>query len=131
MKKLLTSCALIALVTAGLIGAAHAQTSAPNVPDHPRDNEVDQRLSNQQNRTDAGAQSGQVNAKQESRDTTRDSRVSGELSRDEAKDNGHITKAQKAHMNKQLSNNSKHIHNQRTDGSAKPAAPSAPAALSQ
>jgi hypothetical protein len=92
---------------------AFAQTTDTTVPGHPRVNEVDQRLDNQQQRIDAGVASGQINAKQEARDNKTDAKVSQELSADEAKNNGHITKAEQKKMNKQLNGNSKKIHKQR------------------
>ena len=73
-----------------------------------------QRLQNQQNRIDNGVQGGQINAKQEERDDKRDARVSTELSKDEAKHNGHVTKAEQHRMNRQLNNNSADIKAQRT-----------------
>ena len=116
MKKLLASAALIALIASG---AAQAQTSAPVTdPGHPRVNEVDQRLQNQQNRVDNGVKDGQINAKQEMRDDKTDAHVSQELSKDEAKNGGHITKAEQVRMNRQLNRNSHRIHRQRVKGSA-------------
>jgi hypothetical protein len=116
MKRLFAATALIALLASGT--GAYAQTTDAVDPGHPRVNEVDQRLQNQQNRTDSGVQSGQIGAKQEMHDDKADAHVSNELSRDEAKDGGHVTKAQQAKMNRQLNRNSKRIHRQRTNGAA-------------
>ena len=110
MKKFLTSVAMIALLTAGVSSIAQAQNTDPN---HPRVNEVDQRLQNQQNRTDAGVKNDQIGSKQEMRDNKRDAHVSRELSRDEAKNRGHITRGEQARMNRQLNRNSRDIHQQR------------------
>jgi hypothetical protein len=119
MKKLMTSVALMALVLSAAPIAAHAQDA--DVPGHPRVNEVDQRLQNQQNRIDAGAADGQLNANQAAHDDARDAKVSQELSADEAKNGGHITKAEQRKMNRQLNHNSKKIHRQRTKPAATPA----------
>jgi hypothetical protein len=129
MKKFLAATALIALLTSGAAGVAHAQTSDTTIPGHPRVNEVDQRLENQQNRIDNGVKDGQINAKQEMRDEKTDAKVSQELSADQAKNGGHITKAEQRKMNKQLNGNSKRIHRQRTKGvTTTPAAATVPAA---
>ena len=102
-------------------------TSDTTIPGHPRVNEVDQRLQNQQNRIDNGVNSGQIGAKGEARDQARDAKVGQELSADEAKNGGHITKAEQKKMNRQLNRNSAKIHAQRTGGmtTAAPVAPPA------
>ncbi len=119
-KMLAVSVASLAITA----GAWAQTTTTTDVPGHPRVNEIDQRLSNQQNRTDAGAASGTINARQEARDQARDARVSQELSADEAAHNGHITRAEQRHMNRQLNRNSHAI--QRQD--AAPGSATAPAA---
>jgi predicted carbohydrate-binding protein with CBM5 and CBM33 domain len=114
MKKSLTALTFAAVLTAGISGAAMAQTTDdPNVPGHPRINEIDQRLENQQDRIDAGVKDGQINAKQEARDDAIDSKVSQQLSADEAKNGGHITKAEDVQLNKELNLDSKDIYDQR------------------
>lgn len=121
-KSLLASLALALILTSG---AAMAQTSTmppatdPTVPGHPRVNEIDQRLENQQKRIDNGVKDGQLSAKQVAHDEAVDSKVAGQLSTDEAKHNGHITKAEQARMNKELNHNSKRIHHQREEGQEK------------
>jgi hypothetical protein len=84
------------------------------VPGHPRVNEVDQRLDNQQNRIQKGVADGQINAKQEARDEKHDSNIAERESADEAKNGGHLTKAEDKHLNKSLNKNSARIHRQRT-----------------
>ncbi len=114
MKKFVSLLAVSALLATGsLASTVVLAQDDPNVPGHPRVNEVDQRLENQQDRTNAGVNNGQINAKQEERDTNRDNRVQSEMSKDEAAHNGHLTKAEQHHMNKQLNHNSKDIHRQR------------------
>jgi hypothetical protein len=126
-KSLLASLALAALLASGAAMAQTATTpSDPTIPGHPRVNEVDQRLENQQQRIDAGVADGQINAKQEARDQAKDAKVSQQLSADQAKNGGHITKAEQKQMNKELNHNSKRIHKQRVKGAAATSA-SAPA----
>jgi len=115
MKKFLTSVALVALMTTGVSGLAHAQPApdpAP-VPNHAYINHDDQRLENQQDRIDNGVKDGQINAKQEMRDDNRDNRVQQEMTRDEAEHHGHLTNREQAKIHRQLNQDSKHIHNQR------------------
>jgi hypothetical protein len=119
MKKLATSLALIALIAVAA-PVAHAQDAAPAAtdPGHPRVNQVDQRLDNQQQRIDNGVKDSQINAKQEMRDDKTDAHVSQELSKDEAKNGGHITKAEQTKMNRQLNHNNHRIHAQRVKAKA-------------
>jgi hypothetical protein len=111
-KLALTSLALIALI--GSAGIANAQ-SAAGVPDpgHPRLNEVQQRIDNQENRVDRGISDGQINAKQAARDDAKLGREQNSLNQDEAKNGGHITKAEQRNLNKRLNKGSRQIHRQR------------------
>jgi hypothetical protein len=120
MKKLLATTALIALLTSGVAGLAQAQTATPEAPvaTTPSVGQIDQRLENQQKRIDAGVKDGQINAKQEMRDDKADAHVAKELSKDEAKNGGTITKAESFKMNKQLNKNSHRIHRQREKAEA-------------
>ncbi len=108
-KSVLGIIMMTAVLVSGVSGAAMAQ----NVPGHPRINEVDQRLENQQDRVDAGVNKGQLNAKQEARDDARDTRVAQRLSADEAKNGGKITKGEQRRLNRALNRNSRHIYHQR------------------
>jgi hypothetical protein len=91
-------------------GAAMAQT---DVPGHPRVNEVNNRLENQQDRIQAGVKDGQFNAKQVTRDETRDNNIAARESADQAKHNGHLTKREQRNLNKSLNKDSHNIHRQR------------------
>lgn len=91
------------------IGVAAAQP----VPGHPRVNEIDQRLRNQEKRIEAGVAQGQIDGRQAARDTAVDQHVARQLSRDEARHNGHITAAEQQQMNRELNRNSARIHDQR------------------
>lgn len=94
--------------------AAFAQAPAdPNVPGHPRVNEINQREDNQQNRIQNGVADGQINAKQEARDERHLSNVQQRESRDEAEHGGHLTKHEQHNLNRSLNKNSRRIHRQR------------------
>lgn len=113
-SKLISRITLIASAVV-MSGAALAQQPAPtDIPDHPRVNEVNQRLDNQQNRIQQGVADGQLNAKQATRDEAHDANVAQRESRDEAEHGGHLTKAEQNHLNKSLNHNSGRIHKQRT-----------------
>jgi hypothetical protein len=111
-KFTLTSVAIAALIASS--GAAVAQTAAA-VPDpgHPRVNEVQQRIDNQESRVDRGVSDGQINAKQAAHDDAKLGREQSSLNRDEAKDGGHITKAEQRNLNRRLNRGSRQIHRQR------------------
>jgi len=108
-KSLLATIMITVVLVSGLYGAAKAD----DVPGHPRINEIDQRLENQQSRIDAGVNRGQINAKQEARDNALDSKVAQQLSADEAKQGGRITKSEQRHLNRELNRNSARIYKQR------------------
>jgi hypothetical protein len=111
-KRTLMTLSLIALT--GSAGSAMAQTT-PAVPDpgHPRVNEVQQRIDNQENRVDRGVSDGQINGKQAAHDDAKLSREQNSLNQDQAKDGGHITKGEKRNLNKRLNKGSRQIHRQR------------------
>ena len=115
MSNRFASLTFAALIAVGSIAAtsAMAQTTDTTVPGHPRINQVDQRLQNQQNRETAGAAQGTINARQEARDSARDNKVQGEMAADEAKNGGTLTKGEQNHMNNQLNRNSADIKAQR------------------
>ena len=108
-----TSLIVAATLTALTAGSAFAQATPTPVDGHPRVNEVNQRLDNQQNRTANGVNSGTINAKQEARDTARDDKVAQQESADEAKNGGHLTKKEDKHLNKELNHNSNDIKRQK------------------
>jgi Skp family chaperone for outer membrane proteins len=103
------------LVSAVFASSAAMAQAAPqtNVPGHPRVNEVNNRLENQQDRIQAGVKDGQLNAKQATRDETRDNNIAARESADEARHGGHLTKREQRHLNKSLNKDSRQIHRQR------------------
>src|ERR1017187_7175393 len=111
-KILLASLALTVLIGSG--GTALAQTAA-GVPDpgHPRINEVQRRIDNQENRVDRGISDGQINAKQAAHDDAKLAREQNSLNQDAAKNGGHITKAEQRNLNRRLNKGSRQIYRQR------------------
>jgi len=104
------------VVSAALASGAVMAQAAPQVsdPGHPRVNEVNQRLDNQQNRIDKGVADGQINARQEARDDRHDSNIAQRESADQARDHGHLTKNEQRNLNKSENKNSHRIRRQRT-----------------
>ncbi|HEY6618310.1 MAG TPA: hypothetical protein VIY68_02085 [Steroidobacteraceae bacterium] len=86
---------------------------AQTVPDHPRVNEVNQRLDNQQTRINQGLANGTMNSKQAARDETHDANIAKRESVDEARHNGHLTKGEQHRLNKSENKNSHRIYNQK------------------
>jgi hypothetical protein len=102
----------------GLIGVlcaalGSAMAVAQTVPDHPRVNEVNQRLDNQQQRIDNGLKNGTMTGAQAARDEQHDANIAKRESVDEAKHGGHLTKGEQNRLNKSLNKNSKRIYNQK------------------
>jgi hypothetical protein len=118
---------LLTLAFTGLVAGAmlSAPAMAQDVPGHPRVNEIDQRLDHQENRIDNGVKDGQISPGQTIRDEKRDEKVQQQLSRDEAKHGGHITKREQRRMNHELNKNSHDIHHQRHHGWKRHAHPDA------
>ncbi len=117
--KLMSRFSLIGFTMAAALASAGAMAqsaASDNVPGHPRVNEVNQRLENQQDRIQAGVADGQINAKQAARDEKQDSNIAARESRDEAEHGGHLTKQEQKNLNKSLNHDSKRIHKQRTEG---------------
>lgn len=104
-----------ALVLAGLCcaGLASGSVMAQEVPDHPRVNEVNQRLDNQQARINQGLANGTMNGKQAARDEAHDANIAKRESVDEAKHNGHLTKGEQNRLNRSENRNSRHIYRQK------------------
>jgi hypothetical protein len=107
---------LIACVFAAAFasGTVMAQSSTdPAVPGHPRVNEVNQRLDNQQSRTQAGVADGQINARQEVRDEKHNASIARRASVDEARHHGHLTRREHKNLNRAENRSSRRIRKQR------------------
>lgn len=115
MKKSLAVAVAVVAVVVGCAPAMMAQAAVAD-PGHPRINEVEQRIQNQQDRVDKGVSDGQINAKQAARDDAKLGREQTSLNQDEAKNGGHITKGEQKNLNKRLNKGSRTIHRQRKAG---------------
>jgi hypothetical protein len=105
---------MITLAAVLACGAAVAQ-GAPqdSLAGHPRVNEVNRRLDNQQKRVDKGVANGTITPAQAARDETHDARIAQRASADEARHNGHLTRPETARLNHAENRNSRHIRRQR------------------
>jgi hypothetical protein len=105
------------LIMFGLvIGAAMASGTVlaqTDVPNHPRVNEVNNRLENQQDRINNGLKNGTMTQAQAARDEAHDANIARRESVDEAKHNGHLTKQEQRNLNRSENKNSKRIYKQK------------------
>ena len=117
MNKLTNS--LLVLAVGGLMfaGSAAAQTATssgagPGVvdPGHPRVNQVNNREARQQQRIANGISKGTVNSKETSNLEKRETVLQNQEQKDMAKHNGHLTKAEQAHLNQRENRISKSIY---------------------
>src|SRR5580704_1021099 len=94
-------------------GFGSSLAMAQDVPDHPRVNEVNQRLDNQQARINQGLATGTMSGKQAAHDEAHDANIAKRESVDEAKHNGHLTKGEQRRLNRSENRNSRRIYNQK------------------
>ena len=107
--KSITLATAAAFLTILSSGGAFAQ----DVPDHPRVNEVNQRLDNQQTRIDQGLANGTMSGKQAAHDEAHDANIAKRESIDEAKHGGHLTQGEQRRLNRSLNGNSRRIYRQK------------------
>jgi hypothetical protein len=79
-------------------------------PNHPRVNQVNNREQNQQNRIANGMKSGAVTPKEGAKLERQQQRIGNQEKKDMAKDNGHLTKANQAQLNKEQNKASQNIY---------------------
>jgi hypothetical protein len=119
---------LLVFAASGLmfVGAAAAQqdnTSGAGAgkvdPGHPRVNQVNKREQNQQNRIGNGVKNGQLTPGETRRLEHGEQRLQHNEKKDMAKDNGHLTKQDQRHLNREANHMSKRIykdkHNAKTN----------------
>jgi hypothetical protein len=94
-------------------GFGSSLAMAQDVPDHPRVNEVNQRLDNQQARINQGLANGTMTGQQAARDEAHDANIAKRESVDEAKHDGHLTKGEQNRLNKSENKNSRRIYRQK------------------
>jgi hypothetical protein len=109
MQIRIAAITLASLLTLGVASSAVAWEG----PDHPRINEINQRLANQRYRIAEGMEHGQIGPWQARRDLTTDWRIRRQLTRDEAMHYGHITLAEQRQLNRELNWESARIYDQR------------------
>lgn len=97
--------------TSLLSSVSLAQTDAD--PGHPRVNEVNQRLDNQQARINQGLANGTMTGKEAARDEAHDTNIAKRESVDEAKHGGHLTKGEQRRLNRSENHNSRRIYRQK------------------
>ena len=103
----------LAVTVALACGSMAQATPQTDVPGHPRVNEVNHRLENQQDRIQKGVANGTITQRQAVHDETRVANMAQRESADEARHNGHLTKAEDHHLNHAENRNSHHIRHQR------------------
>jgi len=104
---------LAATIIIASFGSTLAVAQTAPVPDHPRENEVNQRLDNQQARVDQGLANGTMTGREAAHDEQHDEHIAQRESADEAKHNGHITKSEQRRLNRSENRNSKRIYKQK------------------
>jgi hypothetical protein len=112
MKKSNIYLSVAGLVCGALVSLQSMAQTDP-VPGHPRENEVNQRLDNQQARINQGLAKGTMTGKQAARDEKHDENIAQREAVDESKHNGHITKGEQNRLNKSENRNSKRIYHQK------------------
>lgn len=111
--KTIVRLALLALVAPAALSVGAAQAQSTDVPGHPRVNEVNQRIDNQQQRIDAGVANGTITPTQAARDERHDTNIAQRASAAEARHGGHLTAAETRRLNRAENRNSRAIHRQR------------------
>jgi hypothetical protein len=111
---------LLTLAIGGLmiVGSASAQTQSNTSgagpgqvdPGHPRVNQINQRETNQQKRIANGVKSGRLTPGQTAHLERGEQRLQNNEKRDMAKDNGHLTKKDQRHLNREANHVSKRIY---------------------
>ncbi len=115
MSNKVTKAAFSLITGASLLLSVNAfAQSAPIDPGHPRVNQVEKRIDNQEARVNRGVSDGQINASQAARDDAKIGREQTSLNRDMAAHHGHITRANQRHLNHRLNHGSRTIHRQST-----------------
>jgi hypothetical protein len=104
---------MLGLVAFSVLVSGTTMAQDTSVPGHPRVNEVNQRLSNQQQRIQSGQANGTINGKQAARDEKQDANIAKRESVDEAKHNGHLTKGEDRRLNKSENHDSRRIRRQK------------------
>ncbi len=118
-RTLLLSIATLAfsglLAAPGFAQNPNTQGAGPGKddPNHPRVNQVNSREQNQQNRIANGMKSGAVTPKEGAKLEKQQQHIVNQEKKDMAKDNGHLTKANQAQLNKEQNKASGNIYDKK------------------
>ncbi len=118
-RTLLLSIATLAfsglLAAPGFAQNSNTQGAGPGKddPNHPRVNQVNSREQNQQNRIANGMKSGAVTPKEGAKLERQQQHIVNQEKKDMAKDNGHLTKADQAQLNREQNRASKNIYDKK------------------
>ncbi|WP_124668580.1 hypothetical protein [Burkholderia sp. Bp8986] len=94
------------------IGLAQ-QNQMADVDGHPRVNEVNRRLENQQDRIQNGLDNGTMTSAQAGRAERANASIVRREERDEANNNGHLTKQEQRNLNRTENRNSRRIYSEK------------------
>jgi hypothetical protein len=110
MKKTLVTVAL-ALAATFTFAQAGPGPQPTNIKDHPRVNQVNSRIDNQEKRITKEKKEGDITAKQAHQDRKNLKKINREKHQMRKADGGHLTKKDQKDLNKDLNKNSKKIGN--------------------
>jgi hypothetical protein len=113
LKTLSSICAGLALATFALAGTASAQHYDKHHHHHPRINEVNGRLDNQNRRINRGINHGQLNGAEAGQLHSEDESIHSQEMQDAAANGGHLTKSEQHQFNKEENGVSKQIYDDR------------------
>jgi hypothetical protein len=100
--SILVGCSVVALAQ----GPGHQKT---NIPNHPRVNQVNKRIDNQEHRINKEEKEGEISQKQAKADRQNLKEINQEKKDMRKMDNGHLTKQDQNALNQQLNQNSNEI----------------------
>lgn len=106
------------IASVALMALLSSPVFAQEDPNHPRVNQVEQRIENQENNVMKAEQGGKLTPAQAARDEKRDQHIQNQLNRDEAKNGGHITKKEQHQLNRELNKEKHHVHKQKAKDAA-------------
>jgi hypothetical protein len=109
MKKLIISMLAISFGLATFAQGPGVQKT--NIKNHPRVNQVDKRINNQEKRITKEKKEGEITKQQARQDRKNLSTINQEKKDMRKMDNGHLTKKDQKALNQQLNQNSKKIGN--------------------
>jgi hypothetical protein len=110
MKRTLFALTMAAVAFSGPAFAQQSSTPAPASTPTPRNNSVNERRENQQDRVANGVQSGQLTAGETKNVEGREANLNREIRDDRSADNGKLTTQERKQVNNQQNNLSKSIY---------------------